>query len=95
MCFTFEKVEELGEKPALIDGQSGRAVGYAELLRLVRSFAAGLTMRGFKRGDTLAIFMPNAPEYVVAFYGSVAAGGRCTTVNPLCAARELAFQRTS
>jgi len=92
--FTFERAEELGEKPALIDGRSGRAVSYAELLRSVRSCAAGLTMRGFKRGDTFAIFMPNVPEYAVAFYGSVAAGGRCTTVNPLNTAREPAFQLT-
>ena len=90
--FTLRRARELGEKPALIDGPSGRALSYAGLERLVRSFAAGLAARGFVKGDMFAIYMPNAPEYAVAFHGVVAAGGRCTTVNPLYTARELAHQ---
>jgi acyl-CoA synthetase (AMP-forming)/AMP-acid ligase II len=81
-----------GDKPALIDGPSGRTLSYAELERSVRSFAAGLSARGFAPGDTFAIFMPNAPEYAVAFHGVLAAGGRCTTANPLSTAHELGRQ---
>lgn len=94
VSFTFERAEELGDKPALIDGLSGRALSYTELRRSVRSLAAGLAMHGFKPGETFAMFMPNAPEFAVAFYGSIAAGLRCTTANPLYTARELAFQLT-
>lgn len=90
--FTLARARELGEKPALIDGPSGRTLNYRALERSVRSFAAGLASRGFRKGDTLAIYMPNVPEYAVAFYGTVAAGGRCTTVNPLYTVRELGFQ---
>jgi acyl-CoA synthetase (AMP-forming)/AMP-acid ligase II len=60
----------------------------------VQSFAAGLAGGDFQKGDTLAIFMPNMPEYAVSFYGALMAGGRCTTANPLYTARELAFQLT-
>ena len=87
--FVLRRARELGEKPALINGPSGRVLSYAELERSVRSFAAGLAGRGFVKGDTFAIYMPNAPEYAVAFHGVVAAGGRCTTANPLYTAREL------
>jgi acyl-CoA synthetase (AMP-forming)/AMP-acid ligase II len=90
--FVLRRAGELGEKSALIDGPSGRALSYAELDRSVRSFAAGLAARGFAKGDTFAIYMPNMPEYAVAFHGVVAAGGRCTTVNPLYTARELSHQ---
>ena len=90
--FALARADELGERPALVDGASGRVLSYRELARQVRSFAAGLGARGFGPGDTFAIFMPNAPEYPVAFYGAIAAGGRCTTVNPLYTARELEFQ---
>jgi len=90
--FTLASATELDEKPALIDGPSGRVLTYRALERGVRSFAAGLASRGFRKGDTLAIYMPNVPEYAVAFYGTVAAGGRCTTVNPLYTVRELGFQ---
>ncbi len=90
--FTLAKARDLGDKPAMIDGPSGRVLTYAALGRSVRSFAAGLASRGFQKGETLAIYMPNVPEYPVAFYGTVAAGGQCTTVNPLYTARELGFQ---
>ena len=90
--FTLHRARELGGKPALIDGPSGRAVSYADLERSVRSLAAGLTARGFAKGDTFAIFMPNVPEYAVAFHGAVAAGGRCTRANPRYTARELGRQ---
>jgi acyl-CoA synthetase (AMP-forming)/AMP-acid ligase II len=90
--FVLRGAGELGEKPALIDGPSGRVLSYAELERSVRGFAAGLASRGFVKGDTFAIYMPNAPEYAVAFHGVLAAGGRCTTANPLYTARELGQQ---
>jgi acyl-CoA synthetase (AMP-forming)/AMP-acid ligase II len=90
--FVLRRAGELAEKPALIDGSSGRTLSYAQLDRLVHSFAAGLAARGFAKGDTFAIYMPNAPEYAVAFHGVVAAGGRCTTANPLYTARELGKQ---
>src|SRR5205807_1571502 len=76
--FTLRRASELGDKAALIDADSGRTLTYAELDRSVRSFAAGLAARGFGKGDTFGIFMPNVPEYAVAFHGVVAAGGRCT-----------------
>ena len=38
--------------------------------------------RGFGKGDVLAVYMPNLPEYAVAFHGAASAGGMCMTVNP-------------
>lgn len=90
--FVLRRARELGEKPALIDGPSGRPLSYAELERSVRGFAAGLAARGFAKGDTFAIYMSNVPEYAIAFHGVLAAGGRCTTANPLYTARELGHQ---
>jgi acyl-CoA synthetase (AMP-forming)/AMP-acid ligase II len=90
--FILRRAEQLGDKPALIDGASGRALSYAELVRAVRGFAAGLAARGFGKGDTFCICMPNVPEFAVAFHGVVAAGGRCTTASPMYTARELGHQ---
>jgi acyl-CoA synthetase (AMP-forming)/AMP-acid ligase II len=58
----------------------------------VRALAAGLAARGFGSGDVLALYLPNLPEYAVAFHGAASAGGMCTTVNPLYTADELAHQ---
>jgi acyl-CoA synthetase (AMP-forming)/AMP-acid ligase II len=90
--FVLGEAPARGSKPALIDGPSGRVLTYEDLARSVRALAAGLAARGFGKGDTLAIYMPNLPEYAIAFHGVAAAGGRATTVNPLYTAGELAHQ---
>jgi acyl-CoA synthetase (AMP-forming)/AMP-acid ligase II len=80
------------DKPALIDGPSGRTLTYAQLVEAVRRVAAGLAERGFRKGDAFAIWLPNVPEYAVAFYAVSLAGGVSTTANPLYTADELANQ---
>ncbi len=90
--FVFEHADQYADKPALIDGPTGRVLSYGELREQTRGLAAGLVERGFGHGDVLAVFMPNAPEYAVAFHGVAALGGKCTTVNPLYTANELAHQ---
>jgi acyl-CoA synthetase (AMP-forming)/AMP-acid ligase II len=90
--FVLERADEWGDKPALVDGPSGREVSYTALTGAVRSLAAGLAARGFEKGAVLAVFMPNLPEYAIAFHGAASAGGKCTTVNPLYTANELAHQ---
>jgi acyl-CoA synthetase (AMP-forming)/AMP-acid ligase II len=72
-----------GDKPALVDGPSGRTLTYAQLVGAVRRAAAGLAAHGFSKGDVLGIYSPNVPEYVVAFHAAASLGGICTTVNPL------------
>jgi acyl-CoA synthetase (AMP-forming)/AMP-acid ligase II len=81
-----------GDKPALIDGPSGRTLSYVQLAGAVRRVAAGLAAHGFSKGDVLGIYSPNVPEYVVAFHAAASLGGICTTVNPLYTVRELALQ---
>jgi len=83
---------ERGDKPALIDGPSGRTLTYAQLYHGVQAAAAGLAERGFKQGDVFAIFSPNVPEYAIAFQAVARLGGIVTTVNPLYTVEELTFQ---
>jgi acyl-CoA synthetase (AMP-forming)/AMP-acid ligase II len=90
--FVLARAGELGDKPALIDAPSGRTITYAQLAASVRAVAAGLAGRGFRKGDVLAHYAPNLPEYAVAFHGVAAVGGVNTTVNPLLTAEELAAQ---
>ncbi len=70
-----------GNRAAVVDGPTGRALTYGQLAAGVRQMAAGLAARGFGKGDVLAVYSPNLPEYAVAFYGVSAAGGATTTVN--------------
>jgi acyl-CoA synthetase (AMP-forming)/AMP-acid ligase II len=90
--FVFEQASRFGDKPALVDGPTGRTLTYRQLAGGVERVAAGLAARGFGRGDVLALSSPNLPEYAVAVYGAMAAGGAVTGANPLLTAGELAGQ---
>jgi acyl-CoA synthetase (AMP-forming)/AMP-acid ligase II len=90
--FVLQRAQELSDKPALIDGPTGRVVTYGALASQVRALAAGLAGRGFGKGDVFALYLPNVPEYPVAFHGVALSGGTVTTVNPLYTMGELATQ---
>jgi len=90
--FVLRRVAELGDKPALIEGPTGRVVTYAELDDSVRRLAGGLVASGLARGDVVAIMAPNLPEYAVVFHGVAFAGGVVTTINPTYTAREVRHQ---
>jgi len=91
-AFTLERADARGDKPALIDGPSGRAITYRQLANLVARAATGLAGRGFTKGERVALYSPNLPEYAVAFHAVASLGGVLTTVNPLYTAGELAKQ---
>ena len=80
--FVLRHADDLSEKPAFIEGTSGRVVTFGELKTLIHGFAGGLASRGFGPGDTLALVTPNLQEYSVAFHGAAVAGGTVTTVRP-------------
>ena len=82
----------LGAKSALVDGPSGRTITYEQFVGGMRAVASGLQVRGFAKGDVMAVFLPNLPEYALVFHGVALAGGINTTINPLYTAEELAFQ---
>jgi len=87
--YVFAEARSRGDKPALIDGPTGRTITYIELDRLVRSLAGGLAARGFGPGDNLALMAPNLPEYAVVFHGAAMAGAAITTINPTYTAEEV------
>jgi 4-coumarate--CoA ligase len=87
--YVLAHAERLGDKPALIDGGSGRTLTYAGLAGAIRSLAGGLVAKGFGRGDVLALMSPNIPEYAVIFHGVAMAGGTITTINPTYTAQEV------
>jgi acyl-CoA synthetase (AMP-forming)/AMP-acid ligase II len=90
--FVFARAAGHAERPALIDGVSGRVLTYAQLTGAIRAAAAGLARRGFVKGDVLALYSPNLPEYVVAFHAAASLGGIITPVNPMYTVEELSKQ---
>ncbi len=90
--FVFRDIAQHADKPAMIDGPTGRTYTYAQLLGAAQRLAAGLAARGFKKGDVFGVYLPNLPEYAIVFHGVALAGGILTTVNPLYTTHELAMQ---
>ncbi len=90
--FVLRHADRLRDKPAIVDGPSGRAVTYGQLADDIRRTAVGLSRRGFQKGDVLATICPSIPEFAVAFYAAAALGGATTMLNPLYTAEELATQ---
>ena len=80
------------QAPALVDGVTGRVVTYGELREHVRRTAAGLAALGVRKGDVIALWSPNSPEFAIAFHGCVRAGATVTPANPANTAHELAHQ---
>ncbi len=70
----------------------GKRIPYAELWEETRRFAAALKALGITRGDRVAVMLPNSPQFLIAFYGTLLAGGVVVNTNPLYTPRELAHQ---
>jgi len=60
----------------------GAVVSYREMNEQSNAMAAALVAMGVKKGDRVGIFMPNLPQFVVAFFGILKAGGVVVAVNP-------------
>ncbi len=90
--YVLGKVAEMPDRPAIIDGPSGRTLSFQALSDAIHRLAGGLQASGFKAGDTLALVAPNIPEYAVVFHAVAVCGGTVTTVNPTYGAEEINFQ---
>ncbi|WP_159881741.1 AMP-binding protein [Paenibacillus puerhi] len=70
----------------------GRKVAYRELLDSAYRFAHALQRLGVRPGERIAVMLPNCPQAVIAYYGSLLAGGIVVMTNPLYMPRELEHQ---
>ena len=70
----------------------GKSLSYAELDRLTRDFAAWLHANGLRKGDRVALMMPNLLQYPVCLFGALRAGCIVVNCNPLYTAHELEHQ---
>ena len=65
------------------------AIATGEIDRLSDAFACALLARGFNRGDRVAVYVQNVPQFVLAMLGTWKAGGVMVSVNPMLRHKEL------
>ncbi|WP_201859810.1 AMP-binding protein [Microvirga soli] len=70
----------------------GKRVTYGQLGRDADAVASWLQGQGLKKGDRVAIMMPNVMAYPAVLFGILMAGGTVVNVNPLYTPRELTYQ---
>ena len=70
----------------------GRDFTYAQVDEISSRFATALVSLGMKKGDRVAVFLPNVPQLVFAYFGILKAGGVVVMCNPVYKERELEFQ---
>jgi long-chain acyl-CoA synthetase len=83
-------VSEFGERPAI--EFFGREWTYAQLGSEIDRAAEGLRRLGVRKGDRVAIVLPNCPQHVAAFYAILRLGAIIIEHNPLYTPRELRHQ---
>lgn len=86
-----DSVKRFGDKPAL--SCMGTTISFRQLDRLSDRFASYLqNVVGLKKGDRLAIMLPNIIQFPVAFLGAQKIGVICVNTNPLYTPREMKHQ---
>src|SRR5690625_4065128 len=69
----------------------GKELSFKELLSEAKKIANYLQSLGLKKGDRVASMLPNTPQAVITYYGTLLAGGTVVQVNPLFTERELEY----
>ena len=88
--FLERSARDYPDRPAVIF--QNNPVTYRELNDLTDRLAAALADHGVKKGDRVAVFVPNAPQFPLAFYGILKAGGVVATVSPLDAPAQIEYK---
>ena len=70
----------------------GAKISYKDMNEITDRLAAGLADLGIKKGDRVGIFMPNTPQFVMAYFAAMKLGAVIVATNPLYSPREIEHQ---
>ena len=70
----------------------GGTITYKEMDEMTDRLAAGLFNLGVRKGDRVGLFIPNTPQFVIAYYAILKIGGVVVATNPLYTQREIEYQ---
>jgi long-chain acyl-CoA synthetase len=87
--YTYLKQQTASHKSLVALVYQGNKVNYEEMFDKIDRFAAALSDLGIKKGDRVALMMPNCPEYVYAYYACMKIGAVEVQIDPLSKPDEL------
>jgi len=85
-----QMADKYGSKTALIF--YGKKISYAKLRELVDRFATALADLGVAKGDTVALYVLNCPQYVIAYFAALKVGAKVTPISPVYTSKEVKHQ---
>ena len=83
------RVEQHPDKTATIF--IGSTFTYSQIGEYVRRFAAALQGMGVREGEKLIIYIPNSPQWVIAWFGIQKAGGIAVPITPIYTSYDLQY----
>lgn len=98
LTFPDELIPSILEKAAQkFSGQTalvffGYSMTYQKLWQSAMRFSEALQQTGVKKGDRVALLLPNCPHFLIAYYGALRAGAVVVPTNPLYSEKEILFQ---
>ena len=69
-----------------------REISYAQMDKSSNQFANALVKLKVDKGDRVAVFLPNIPQFIIAYFGALKAGAVVTAISPLHREREVEYQ---
>ena len=88
--FLEESARKYPDKPCTVF--KGAVVTFKEMSAITDEIAAALVAMGIKKGERIGLFMPNTPQFVMAYFGILKAGAVVVATNPLYTASEIEHQ---
>ena len=88
--FLENSAKKYPDKPCTIF--KGAEISYREMSQLTNELAQALVELGVKKGDRVGIMIPNTPQFVIAYFAVLKAGGIVVATNPMYSGREIIHQ---
>jgi long-chain acyl-CoA synthetase len=85
-----QRADQYAGKTALIF--YGNKISYKRLKELIDRFATALADLGVMKGQTVALYLLNCPQYVIAYFAALKAGAKVTPISPVYTSKEVKHQ---
>src|SRR5262245_20446000 len=87
-----EATERAPERAAVVF--YGRSITYGELREATDRLACALADLGVKKGDRVALYLVNSPQFVIAYFAALKCGAAVTSISPLYTSHDVRYQLT-
>ena len=85
-----EATERAPDRPAVVF--YGRAISYRELREASDRFANALAALGVKKGERVALYLLNSPQFIIAYFAALKCGATVTPISPVYTSHEVRYQ---